>query len=107
MGAETTTVTEADMSRKEIDQMNDRVRKQEARQQEMDGEKESSRLPESKQEIIWFNVILITIFHILAIRGLFYLPYAKYQSIIFGEYLCIRFVYHIRLKKNNRKMIRN
>lgn len=85
MGAETTTVTEADMSRQEMDQMNDTVRKHET-----DGEKKSSQLPESKQEIIWSNVILITLLHVLAIRGLLYLPYTKYQSIIFGKYPCIR-----------------
>lgn len=46
---------------------------------------ELSHLPYSKPKILWSNVLYIVVLHGLAVRGLFYLPTAKYHTIIFGK----------------------
>lgn len=81
MGAKTTTITETNLVRQEIDLMKNTQK----------GDKKSyddglSPIPDSKQEIIWTNVILITILHILAVNALFtYMITAKYMTIVWGE----------------------
>ncbi len=47
----------------------------------------SQKETESKrQPLIWTNIILITIFHIVAVYSLKYVPHVKYQTILWGKY---------------------
>ncbi|VVC39000.1 Acyl-CoA desaturase,Fatty acid desaturase domain [Cinara cedri] len=82
-GAGTTTQAETDatLGKHRTVLTEDMVRK---RKKSTMAEEELSRLPYSKSKIIWSNVLYIVILHGLAVRGLFYLPTAKYQTIIFA-----------------------
>lgn len=83
MGAKTTTITETDVVRQEMDLMKN-VQKSDKKPYD-DG---LSPIPESKQEIIWTNVILITILHLLAVNALFtYMITARYMTIVWGEFI--------------------
>lgn len=79
MGAKTTTITEADLARQEMDLMKNFEKEEEKSQNE-------GPLSISKQEIIWSNVILITFIHILAVKCLYsYTGTIKLLTIIWGE----------------------
>lgn len=49
-------------------------------------EKEAKPVESKRQEIIWVNVILITLFHILTVFVLVaYIKYIKFMSIVWGK----------------------
>lgn len=53
-------------------------------------EDKNEKIHSNRQPIIWTNVILITLFHILAVYMFFsYLWYLKYLTIVWGKYLNI------------------
>ncbi|XP_050437283.1 acyl-CoA Delta(11) desaturase-like [Adelges cooleyi] len=88
MGAETATVTEVDMLQ-DMHLMKNAEKLHEA-QEDNDSENERTSKPaplssDKQQEIIWSNVVLITLFHLLAVAALFtYLSSTKLPTIVWG-----------------------
>ncbi|XP_026808731.1 acyl-CoA Delta(11) desaturase-like [Rhopalosiphum maidis] len=63
MGAKTTTITESDMLQQEMDLLKN-VQKE---QKTTSYDEEQSQSPVSKQEIIWTNVVFITLLHVASV----------------------------------------
>ncbi|XP_022168651.1 acyl-CoA Delta(11) desaturase-like isoform X2 [Myzus persicae] len=64
MGAKTTTITESDMLQQETYLLKNDQKEQKTTN--YDGE-QSAQFPVNKQEIIWMNVVFITLLHVLAV----------------------------------------
>jgi hypothetical protein len=80
MSVMTTTITEANMLQRETKPLRN-VQEEETKTRDEDP------LPVSKQEIIWKNVIMITVLHILAVIGIITsINSIKYQTAIWGEF---------------------
>lgn len=83
MGAKTTTITEADVA---AGQQRD-VTKTGLKDNEKLSRNGNRREP-GQQQIIWRNVVLITLIHVLAVKSLYsYIGTTKYLTIIWGESL--------------------
>lgn len=81
-GAKTTTITEAHVARQEMDLMKN-VQKVEEKTR---GD-EVGPVPDSKQEIIWSNVVIIVLIHVLAVKCTYsYIGTIKLLTIIWGEF---------------------
>lgn len=81
MGAKTTTITEAHMLQQETDLLKNLQKDDKKIYNE-----EVSTLTDSKQQIIWRNVILITFLHVWAVSCFYSCAMqTKYQTIIWGE----------------------
>lgn len=87
MGTKTTTITEAHILQQEIDLLKN-VQKED--NTSYADEEVPLLSANNKQQIIWKNVILITILHVLAI-SCFYscVLYSKFQTIVWGEFVWI------------------
>lgn len=80
MGAMRTTITETEMLQQEMEPLKN-VMEEEVTTLDKDS------LPVSKQEIIWKNVIMITLLHILAVISFItHVTCIKYQTIIWGKF---------------------
>lgn len=99
MGAKTTTIIETEM-----------LLKQEMKQWKTEEQVEEKKtckvepIPNSRQEIIWTNVVLITILHVLAVKFFFsHLVYLQYKTLIWGKFSTVRFTYLHRLYRLSEK----
>lgn len=86
MRSETTTVTEVNLPLSKNAKKIDGV----VEESNSDVEQQPSTKPlrsDGKQEIIWHNVFLITLVHVLALVGIYHIRNTvKYQTVIWGEY---------------------
>lgn len=90
MGAKTTTITESDMLQQETYLLKDDQKELET----TNYDEEESKFPVSKQEIIWTNVVFITLLHVLSVYCFCnYFFSTKWQTYVWSEY-------DLRLNKN-------
>lgn len=81
MGAETTTITESDMLQQEMEP----VKNVENEEQKTSYDGEQPQFPVNKQEIIWINVVSITLFHALAVYCFWnYFMITKFQTYLWS-----------------------
>lgn len=86
MGVKTTTIAEADvMLERETDPLiNDRPATGKSSRGEA---KPSPPLPAGGQDIIWTNVVIITVLHVLAVKVFFsYIFSLQFKTLVWGEY---------------------
>jgi len=83
--AKTTTITESDMLQQQETCLLENDQK-ERKTTNYDGE-QSAQLPVSKQEIIWMNVVFITLLHVLSVYCFYnYFFTTKWQTYLWCEY---------------------
>lgn len=106
MGAKTTTITEAHMLQQEMDLLKNLQKEDKKSYNE-----EVSKLPDSKQQIIWKNVILITLLHVMAVSCFYSCAlHTKYQTIIWGELFFLqiyKFMISINKQSKYNKLLKN